>query len=106
MIYKIYKSIIFKIINNFRVIRFLKNIKKIKEHNNPSVTLIIFSKDRPFQLRSLLFSLIDNMFGLSNTFIIYKASSNRMFTRYKKIVTTFRHKTFKFIEENESFKKI
>ena len=46
------------------------------------------------------------MFGLSNTFIIYKASSNRMLTRYKKIQTTFMHKTFKFIEENENFKKI
>ena len=105
MMSKILKSINFKIINNYKTIRCLNKINKINKHNNPHVSLIIFSKDRPFQLRSLLFAIKENLFGLSNIFVVYRASSNAMLKRYIKIENMFKPEGMKFIEEKNDFKK-
>ena len=102
---KFYKSVLFKIINNFVIIFFLKKINKHTTHTNCDLTLVIFSKDRPFQLRSLLLSVQKNFKGISEIFVIYKISSNSMSTRYEKLATTFKSKNINFFQEKKTFKK-
>ena len=105
MLKKIYKSILFKIINNALVILFLLKIRKKNMYSDCDLTLVIFSKDRSFQLRSLLLSIKENFFGLSRIIVVYKASSMPIMARYKKLATAFKSEIIYFFEEKEIFKK-
>lgn len=105
MLSKIYKSALFKIINNFRVLLALNKINNKTIYSNCDLTLVIFSKDRPFQLRSLIASVKENFSGLSKIIVIHTASSVSMSNRYKKLASSFKNGIIKFIEEKDDFKK-
>lgn len=56
-----------------------------------SSDLIIFSYDRPMQLYALLESIEKYVYGLNDTYVIYRASSDQYEEAYKIIFERFRH---------------
>lgn len=105
MIKKLFKSIFFNIINNAIIIILLKKIKKRIKFKESKITLVVFSKDRPFQLRSFLLSIFKNFYGLTRVIIIYNASDDTVLSRYKKLKATFSNENICFYKESTKFKK-
>ena len=105
MIKKICKSMLFNLINNIVIITLLNKIKKRDKFKNSNITLVVFSKDRPFQLRSFLFSVLENFYGLTKIIVIYNASNEKVNNRYKKLDYTFNDQNIFFYKEDLKFKK-
>lgn len=69
------------------------------------VDLVIFSKDRPFQLKSLLLSVLSRLNGIRSISVLYSASSSQMKDRYSLLISDDFFNNISFIHESRSFKK-
>jgi hypothetical protein len=106
MVNSLYKLILNKIYNNIIILCLLKNINRTKTRikKNTNIILIVFSKDRPFQLRSFLLSALKNLIGISKIIVIYKSSDKNILYRYQSLILFFQSKPIQFVEEKSYFK--
>lgn len=70
-----------------------------------NLDLIVFSKDRPFQLKSYLFSVLMNVRGINSITVLYASSSSDIYDRYVKLLSLDCFKNICFIQQEKTFKK-
>ena len=65
------------------------------------VDLLIFSRDRAFQLHTALETIEKNMKGINNIFVQFSYSNENFYEGYKKLVQTIENKNITFVDETE-----
>jgi len=65
------------------------------------VDLLIFSKDRAFQLHTALETIQKHMTGINNIFVQFSYSNEKFYEGYKKLVENIENENITFIDETE-----
>lgn len=88
------------IILNIKVIYKISIYNLWKNRSNQSVKGIVFSKDRPMQLYSLLESYFRHCYDPKELVVLYNASTKSYDDSYDELFNYFKHKNINFIKEN------
>jgi len=72
--------------------------------NSSDVDLVVFSKDRPFQLRSYLLSVLKNVSGIRSVSVLYSSTSSKALGQYEAIISLDCMKGVNFVSQNRQFK--
>jgi hypothetical protein len=79
-------------------------VKKNKGELSTGLDLVVFSKDRPFQLKSYLLSVLINVKGINSITVLYTSTSDDIHNRYATLLLLNCFKDVHFVQQKKSFK--